>query len=52
MNTFGKILVPTDFSEHAQAAFRAAHDLAKARGSSGEDSTDPVAKQPASRAKS
>ena len=32
MSTGRKILVATDFSEHAQEAFRVAHDLAKARG--------------------
>ena len=32
MSTFRKILVPTDFSPHAQEAFRVAHDLAKATG--------------------
>jgi universal stress protein A len=32
MSTIRKILVPTDFSPHAQEAFRVAHDLAKAIG--------------------
>ncbi len=32
MSSFRKILVPTDFSPHAQEAFRVAHDLAKATG--------------------
>jgi nucleotide-binding universal stress UspA family protein len=32
MITIRKILVPTDFSPHAQEAFRVAHDLAKAIG--------------------
>ena len=32
MYTIRKILVPTDFSPHAQEAFRVAHDLAKATG--------------------
>jgi universal stress protein A len=32
MSTIRKILVPTDFSPHAQEAFRVAHDLAKATG--------------------
>ena len=32
MTTFQKILVPTDFSPHAQEAFRVAHDLASATG--------------------
>ena len=31
MSSFLKILVPTDFSEHAQEAFTVAQDLAKAR---------------------
>ncbi len=30
MRAFRKILVPTDFSPHAEEAFRVAHDLAKA----------------------
>src|SRR5437868_5887421 len=34
MSAFRKILVPTDFSAHAQEAFRVAHDLAKATGAS------------------
>jgi universal stress protein A len=34
MSTIRKILVPTDFSPHAQEAFRVAHDLAKAIGAS------------------
>ena len=34
MSTFQKILVPTDFSLHAEEAFRVAHDLAKATGAS------------------
>jgi nucleotide-binding universal stress UspA family protein len=33
MSSFLKILVPTDFSAHAEEAFRVAQDLAKARGS-------------------
>ncbi len=32
MSSFRKILVPTDFSPHAQEAFRVAHDLATATG--------------------
>jgi nucleotide-binding universal stress UspA family protein len=32
MSTIRKILVPTDFSPHAQEAFRVAHDLARATG--------------------
>ena len=32
MSNIRKILVPTDFSPHAQEAFRVAHDLAKATG--------------------
>ena len=32
MSTIRKILVPTDFSPHAQEAFRVAHDLAEAIG--------------------
>jgi nucleotide-binding universal stress UspA family protein len=32
MSTIRKILVPTDFSPHAEEAFRVAHDLAKATG--------------------
>jgi len=32
MSTFRKILVPTDFSPHAQEAFRVAHDLASPTG--------------------
>jgi nucleotide-binding universal stress UspA family protein len=34
MSAFRKILVPTDFSPHAAEAFRVAHDLAKATGTS------------------
>jgi nucleotide-binding universal stress UspA family protein len=34
MGPICKILVPTDFSPHAQEAFRVAHDLAKATGAS------------------
>src|SRR3954468_14710738 len=34
MSPIRKILVPTDFSPHAQEAFRVAHDLAKATGAS------------------
>jgi nucleotide-binding universal stress UspA family protein len=34
MNPIRKILVPTDFSPHAQEAFRVAHELAKAIGAS------------------
>lgn len=30
MSTIRKILVPTDFSPHAQEAFRVVHDLAEA----------------------
>jgi nucleotide-binding universal stress UspA family protein len=34
MSPIRKILVPTDFSSHAQEAFRVAHSLAKAMGAS------------------
>ena len=34
MSTIRKILVPTDFSPHAEEAFRVAHDLARATGAS------------------
>jgi nucleotide-binding universal stress UspA family protein len=34
MSTIRKILVPTDFSPHADEAFRVAHDLAKSTGAS------------------
>ena len=34
MSPFRKILVPTDFSLHAEEAFRVATDLAKATGAS------------------
>ncbi len=34
MRPIRKILVPTDFSPHAEEAFRVAHDLAKATGAS------------------
>ena len=34
MGCIRKILVPTDFSPHAEEAFRQAHDLAKATGAS------------------
>jgi universal stress protein A len=32
MDAFGKILIPTDFSAHADEAFRVAHTLARALG--------------------
>jgi nucleotide-binding universal stress UspA family protein len=32
MNAIKRILVPTDFSAHADEAFRAAHTLARATG--------------------